>query len=57
MPNYAYLRSLVLDRRHFTSAMVKLEVLGYHNLQSIDENYFISVFTLLNIVPIAMSFS
>ena len=48
----AFLRPLVLDTTNFASAISKVETLGFHKLDPTDEDYFNSLFTLLNILAV-----
>jgi predicted nucleic acid-binding protein len=48
----AFLRPLVLDAANFASAISKVETLGFHKLDPIDEAYFNSLFALLNTIAV-----
>lgn len=48
----AFLRPLVLDTANFASAISKVETLGFHKLDPINEVYFNSLFALLNTLAV-----
>jgi predicted nucleic acid-binding protein len=52
LPEYAYLRPLIKDRDSRASAISKLEVLGFHNLDYKSKRYFDSVFYSLPLFQI-----
>lgn len=48
----ALLRPLVLNTTNFAPAISKVETLGFHKLNPVDEAYFNSLFALLNILAV-----
>lgn len=52
LPEYSYLRPLLKDPAGCVSIFSKLEVLGYHRLDTASKRYFESVFYSLTILPV-----
>ncbi len=50
---YAFLREIFKEKNIFVSDITRLEVLGFHHITSEQQNYFNSVFSVVNIIPIS----
>jgi toxin FitB len=55
LPEYAYLRALIKDTESCVSGISKVEVLGFHRLDSKSKQYFENVFFCLHTLPISDS--
>ena len=52
---FQFLKPIINQPDSYVSEISKLEVLGYHKINVIDENYFESQFAVLKIIPIDKS--
>ena len=52
LPEYAYLRPLMMDSQNYTSIFSKIEVLGFHRLDEKSKRYFEGVFYSLETLAI-----
>ncbi len=52
---FQFLKPIINQPNSFVSEITKLEVLGYHQINLIDKNYFESQFAVLKIIPIDKS--
>ncbi len=55
LPEYAYLRALIKDPESCISGISKVEVVGFHRLDSQSKRYFESVFFCLHTLTISDS--
>jgi len=53
--DFQFLRPIINQSESYISEISRLEVLGYHQINILDKNYFESLFTLLSIIPIDKS--
>ncbi len=51
--NFAFIREIFKENNIFVSEISRLEVLGFHNITFKQQNYFNSVFSVINIIPIS----
>ncbi len=51
--NYAFLRKIYKERNVFISDITRLEVLGFHRITPNQEEFFISIFSVVNILPLS----
>ena len=50
---YAFLKELLREENIFISDITRLEVLGFHLITSEQEEYFNSIFSIVNVIPVS----
>ncbi len=55
MEDYSFLREIYKEDDIFVSDITRLEVLGFHKITLIQEKYFKSVFSVIDIIPISVN--
>ncbi len=50
---YAFLKGLFKEENIFISDITRLEVLGFHKITTEQQEYFNSIFSLINIIPVS----
>ena len=50
---YAFLKGLFKEENVFVSEITRLEVLGFHRITEEQQEYFNSIFSIVNILPIS----
>ena len=55
MEDYSFLRAMYKEKDVFVSDITRLEVLGFHKITAVQEKYFQSVFSVMDVIPISES--
>ncbi len=50
---YTFLRKIFKEENVFVSEITRLEVLGFHRITSGQQEYFNSIFSVINVIPIS----